>query len=345
MDKFSESNIKYNQDLYKEIFYDLPELWPLINTRYFGKDIESPLIQAEGILTEQNAAYAKSRYYYNGELSFLHFTSFKSLLSVINSQSLRLKTLNGMNDINEITYAAKFFELDRKHIEILQKEIFSFSLVTHHSSDSEIGDNTNNLDLWRFYGLDGDGVAINFKIINDPSDWISYHLSGIHYGEDGVAPLKVLHERIRAFNLKYPTIYIHLPNIFSFHKSNHFKNEDEVRLIYSTMYDFTNREHKQSLTFQNSSKAIYPELPTKIGNTEHYVSSIPLYNKTNYSLAEPFFKRAPKIVIDKIILGYRFKDEELSMYRNVITSINRLSIGFDIPMENIYITPLKELFR
>ncbi len=298
MDIFSKSNNAYYDKIEKEILNDFPEFKNLIEMRYFGKDADSPLLAAEAHLSSQNSSYINSQYFYVGEsFSFLHFTSIKVLLSILNSQTIRLRTLNGMNDVNEINYAARIFNIDKTNIELLQKEIFSLSLVKYVSSDKEIINNTNNLDLWRFYGLNGEGVAIKFKIINDPRIWNSFHLSSIFYGEKEVERLKILQERINVFNSNNQKIYIHLPNIFSFHKSSHFKNEDEIRLIYSTFYNFRENKHYKTKTISDASNLSLPTPPVKINNTENYFLSIPLSKRNNTNLENSIFCFSPKIEI------------------------------------------------
>jgi hypothetical protein len=342
MDTFTNSQIEYYKKLADELLADFPDFKNLINMRYFGKDVDSPLLSAEGHLSDKNSLYQNSQYCYKDtDLSFLHFTNFKALLSILNSQSIRFKTLNGMNDINEINYAAKLFGFSGKPLEFLQKEIFSFSLVRYLSTDKEIENNTNNLDLWRFYGESGDGVAIKFKLLNNPNKWESFHMSPIYYGEKGTERLIEFQKKMDDFNSKNQNFYIHLPNIFSFHKSNHFKNEDEVRLLNSTRYDFRKHIHQIPKTISDLTNQTLPNPPIKIDNSENYFTTVPLSKKMNSSLENRFFAFAPQFEIEEIILGYKFKEDELDLYRNVINSVN----GVSIAPNNIYITELKDLFR
>jgi hypothetical protein len=346
MNEFSKSNIEYFAKLEKEIWVDFPEFKDLIRMRYFGKNTNLPLLSAEGQLTDQNFFYKSTKYYYKeNDSSFLHFTSLKSLLSILSNQSIRLRTLNGMNDVNEINYAAKLFGIAGKQLEFLQKEIFSFSLIQYTSTDKEIVNNTNNLDLWRFYGLNGDGVAIKFKLLNNPDNWESFHMSQIYYGEVGIERLKQLQERIDKFNTNNPKIYIHLPNIFSFHKSNHFRNEDEVRLIYSTFFDFMTNTHQIPYSISDKTKLSLPDLPEKIKDSENYSITIPLFKKNNSALENRFFAFAPKLIVEGVILGYKFKDDELMLYQNIINSVLKNSNGIEIDPTKIYITELKDIFR
>ncbi|HRP59657.1 MAG TPA: DUF2971 domain-containing protein, partial [Vicingus sp.] len=209
---------------------------------------------------------------------------------------------------------------------------------------SELQFNTNNLDLWRFYGLNGDGVAIKFKILNNPLTWKSFHMSSILYGEKKAEKLKALKKRIDFLNSKYPQLHVRLTNMFSFHKSSHFRNEDEVRLIFST-YLNKNNEYSFISYHSQDKKNTLPNQPIKISNSESYFITIPLTGKENSQLKNSFFNTSPQLMIEEIILGYKFKEDELNLYRNIFRSIIETSNGLEIEPEKIYITALKNLFR
>jgi hypothetical protein len=346
MDVFSDSQEEYFNRLEMEVLNYFPEYKQLISMRYLGSGEGMPLNSSQALLLGENLLYQNTEYSYKEiDNSFLHFTDYDSLLSILKTQTVRFKTLNGMNDLNEIIYAAKLFKNYNLNFESMRKEIFSFSLVRYLSSNEEIKKNSNNLDLWRFYGRNGEGVSIKLKIVNDPLFWDSFHLCPIFYGESHLANLKNLQSKIVEFNSNNPAFYLHLPKIFSYHKSSHFKNEDEVRLIYTTHFDSMLNKHSFPISISDISKKELPLPLNKLDDSDVYYATIPLAKKNCSELENRYFEFAPKIVIEEIILGYKFKDTELSKYQNSIRAILNESNGLDILPENIYITELKDLFR
>ncbi|HSH64346.1 MAG TPA: hypothetical protein VLB84_00780 [Bacteroidia bacterium] len=99
--------------------------------------------------------------------------------------------------------------------------------------------------------------------------------------------------------------------------------------------NFRENKHEFSSQSIDVNKLKIPHDSIKIDNSDTYYTSIPLL-KGNNSISEyQFFKYAPQILIEEIILGYKFKENELSKYQNDFRSIIQVVNGLDIQPDNI----------
>jgi hypothetical protein len=341
---FDESLPKYKKALEDVFFKEFPHLKPFLEIYYYGNNDNEPLTHAEGRPGAENHLYKATDYFYekqsNFNYEFIHFTSLKSLLAILHSQVIRLQSLNKMNDPNEINFAADLFQLKPEFIENEKKAILSLSLCEYQSKDPEIAFNTNNLDLWRFYGEDGNGVAIKLKIINHPLHWDSYHMAPIQYGKDSLKEWIKIKTKLDDFKLKYPELYIHFIKLFCFHKNIHYKNEQEVRLIFAAHYD----RNKDDLSYSTSS--YMNEVCPKIIRKDKYYTNELLLVTTNLTQAQKSYSvKSPQIIIDGIILGYRFKEEELNMYKDIFNATIKQAGGREIENDKIIISELHKYYR
>lgn len=349
MTKISDSTYmrsieNYQKILDDELFDKFPELKPFLEFSFYGKSYDVNLTGGEGRLKSANSLYQNTGYYYNSKkdskMEFIHFTTLQSLFAITHSQNIRLASLNMVNDPNEIHFAASIFDLNPEYINHQKKSVLSFSFCEYQSEDKEIVTNANNLDLWRFYGQDGRGVAIKFKVTNDLNNWDSYHLSPIHYGKKSLNYWKKVNTGLQKFKKKHPEFYIHLIKLFCFHKHKFYKNEQEVRLIFSAHFN----ESKNELVY--SKQGMYNDLFPKIGQVGNlFYNDLPLDRKNISDNQKSYFKVAPQISIDKIYLGYRFKENELNMYRDIINSLAVKASGNELTDNQIVITDLNSYYR
>ena len=96
-------------------------------------------------------------------VSFYHFTSIKSIVSMIQDEKIRLYALDSKNDPSELLFIGKLlnYNNDDGWIEKLKdkrKQFYSLSLIKE--------DKENNVDpiLWELYGNNGQGVKIEFEV-------------------------------------------------------------------------------------------------------------------------------------------------------------------------------------
>lgn len=341
---FTSLRDEYLKALNDSFFAKYPDLLKFINFQIGGNQDEKKITGVYAGLKHENSIYKGSKYFYPGSdniIELVHFTSIESVLGIIHSQNLRLKSLNNVNDPNEINYCAEVFGLEKEDIENNKKGTLSVSFCDYKNELQEIGDNTNNLDLWRFYGHDGRGVCIKFTLENDQEKWNTFQLSRIKYGVDEIKKYKEMAEDVNIFNETHPNLYINLVKFFAFHKSNIFKNENEVRLLLTAYYK---KETDSLLLFRESGiqDEIYPKSEK---NENSFFVYLPLLNCKNTEAQSYFFESAPKIIIDEIILGYRFKDSELSMYKDIFNKILKEKAGYELDNGKIYISDLKTKFR
>ena len=341
---FDDSLKEYNKALEDDFFNEFPYLKPFLNFYYYGESDVKPLTYAEGRLRRENKLYRSTNYFYqnknNPDHKFLHFTSLSSLLAILHSQAIRLQSLNKMNDPNEINFAADLFQLKTDFVENHKKSVLSLSLCEYQSNDPEIALNINNLDLWRFYGLDGNGIAIKLKIINDPLLWDSYHMASIQYGKDSLIFWSNIKAKLNGFKSKYPELYIHFIKLFCFHKNIHYKNEQEVRLIFAADYNNITDDLLYPSTSLEDEK--YPQI---IKKHNYFINELFLA-RTNLTQTQKWYsENTPQIVIDGIILGYRFKEEELNMYRDIFNAIIKKAGGDELEESKIIITELNKYYR
>jgi hypothetical protein len=254
-------------------------------------------------ISHRNRSLIKSPYFYNKK-SLIHFTGFSSLNSILRSKLIRLYTLKNPKDPREFSFAGKVLKLPESVIDEAKNGIFQISFC-----ESDIFDSIpEEFNMWRLYGQNGRGVAIWFSIINNPEEWMDFHISRVLYGDEHRGLFKELYGIIKDFKNTEIKVSIDLTKLLPFHKSNLFSLEKEVRII-------NDRRPKQA---GSSSQVWYecnlPNMPRINVDIEKLVNSmgktpyleIPIYNPNGNNN----FIEKPLLKIEKIFLGYNFSNEE-----------------------------------
>jgi hypothetical protein len=129
----------------------------------YNPDIRKNHFNADVLISSDILNGTDIEYNPKGKL-FLHYTSIKNLISILRSQSVRLYDFNNFNDPLEFVYANKYF-LSKERIELELKEfksqLFGLSLCEYNEDNI-----TNNINLWRLYADNGNGVCIVFELSN-----------------------------------------------------------------------------------------------------------------------------------------------------------------------------------
>jgi hypothetical protein len=232
------------------------------------------------------------------------------------------------------------FNFKKEFVDEQKKSISSISLCEYNTNDIDFETNASNLDLWRFYGQDGKGVAIKFVIENTQEKWDSFHLCPILYGKEKLDYFMLLANILEDFNKKHPHLYLHFIKIFAFYKNKIFQNEKEVRLIFSSYFD----NERNDIIF-NTAGFNDDHYPKKSFINNSFYISLPLTNNLNDRAQKAFLSRSPNIKIDEIILGYRFSLEEELLYRKLFNNLLKEKAGYVVPENKIYRTKLVDLFR
>lgn len=238
----------------------------------------------------------------------MHYTSIKNLISILRSQSVRLYDFNNFNDSLEFVYANKYF-LSKERIELELKEfksqLFGLSLCEYNEDNI-----TNNINLWRLYADNGNGVCIVFELVNENINEIyGYTFGKIKYCQIGVNidELEKIRERAEEHQKKYDFSCTNLEELLTpiccFYKTNLFKIENEIRLFhfskkrpYDKHYD---DEVKSDLNNQNSIV---------------YFKEVPILNTSN--------NRIPQLKIKEILFGYNLRPEHKTDLELVIEDLN-----------------------
>lgn len=191
----------------------------------------------ELFISELNADYIGTDYLLSNQRSLLHFTSLRNLYSIINEGCVRLYNLNNSTDPNEYLHVANmlypiFQFFDDKFNEstfadyLAKKKEDLFIMSCTETKEKQ------NPDFWKEFGDDFKGVAIEFKIINDPEIWSSFYFAKVKYGLDYSALTNFFcrWERLQSANLSNKYL-IDLKQLIAFHKDNSYAKENEIRIL------------------------------------------------------------------------------------------------------------------
>jgi len=217
--------------------------------------------------SEKNYDYENTRYSFK-ENKFIHFTSLKVLFSIIREKSLRLYNLNNSSDKHEYTYSVNKFRAfyerkgwDEKRIIDYLNGIKDDSFILSCASTNDV----ESKEHWKRYADNGNGVAIEFEIMNNPLVWEGWYCSKVRYGElddwdkftDQVIQL--------GENSKY--LYdFYFDQILCLHKDPSFSEEKEIRILGQSCYS--------PILAYSSMK--YHDV-SKDGNTYIHYFKLPLY--------------------------------------------------------------------
>lgn len=263
-------------------------------TRFFSAG-QNPIGSFEGNLSCSNI-FQRSIYEFKGNNTFLHFTNLHALDQILEKGWIRMTRLDELEK-NELSFASELFadlSLFPEKIEEQKKQVFALSATK--SNEETLTDSF----MWQEYGDKGHGIALEFSFTSLPTE--CYPFGEIQYGESAVKPMIELRKRVIDFKVNhtiqpYPLVGL-FTELFSFHKRARFKNEKEVRMLFSlndffqnhnlfTLYDEISKGHIQKFV-----KIFLKGKHPLIGNHE-----------LNNSVQE-VITAFPQIEVKRIILGY-----------------------------------------
>lgn len=288
----------------------------------------APADNAHAWLSGLNQVYKETLYYYEGELLFIHYTSLKNLINILNERTIKLFDFTNLNDPQELIFASTQFiptlkEDIKNNPDHFKQQVLSFSFCNYN-----LENNQEQFDMWRFYGLDGLGVGMVFSIKDtNRSDWYNFLLSKVYYKDEYLQCLEKftsLHTDFvsrNKFKINNPHDFV-LP-LFGLHKKSFFKTENEVRLIkfvpgisdekYQSNY--INGDRISITTNQQLRTSFYYSLPILLD------FEIEKYLEKNKSWPQYEAVRSPYIKIEEIILGYRYTDDQIEVLKSSIADI------------------------
>ena len=259
-----------------------------------------------------NKNLVNSPYFYEGKTA-VHFSSIQALSSILTEKSLRLYNLHALNDPREFTFASKIFRLEKKFFDDAKNNLF----LTSFCERAILKRPADEFNMWRLYGHQGKGVAIVFKLANNPEKWEDFHFSKVSYGDEKRGNFKKLMVLMDEINKTKPTINGDFGKLCAFHKSNLFKHEYEVRLLFDKR-ELRTGEGGRTVTKDNN--PIFPNIKHDIfkliENKENvrYIQ-IPIYNTSINSKPTDI----PLLKIDQIILGYNYSEDASNIIKHLQT--------------------------
>lgn len=254
--------------------------------------------------------------------AFIHFTNLKALHSIVNEMALRMYNLNNVKDPEEFQMIAKDFGYNDLQINLFKERAFVMCVI--HS----IALNTSkSIDLWKHYGNEGEGCAIELEIEENQSSLIKF--VKIVYGKPDYRKFFIANKKFEERN----NIQVDLKDLIKLsaciHKDNFYAFEDEVRLLHDD-------------------GAPNPISSFKKGNPYKYdfnsKNKIVSYYKLDLYKEEIGY---PHIKIKRIQLGFNYKEEDLKNIKEHFGLLflgisNQLGKKIDTPI--IEISPLKGKF-
>jgi len=290
--------------------------------------INSSLISSEEIQTDVDpAALLTARHEYLPKNDrFIHFTSLRSLHSILNERAIRLYSLDNANDPKEFAWLADQFGYRGHQLVNFRRGTGLLSMCLPSVLEREDGD---TLNLWRFYGNNGHGCAIELHF-NDTNWSDEYLLGEVQYSKlDMSAFLEAnsLFERRHKIRVDLKSIG-KVPSCL--HKSHLFSSEKEVRLLRLADYP-------PPVQYSQRARGAYYSDFNARGELVGYWK-LPLFE---HSLWKPY------VWITKVHIGFQYSLNQFEALEKHIQRIFRVwkNDKPDLPVPNIEHSPLGESFR
>lgn len=216
--------------------------------------------------------------------------------------------------------------------------------------------------MWRLYGDIGNGVGIVFSFFPNESSWHNSFLSPVYYGHDNgvLEKFKRFSEAHQSFMKAHQDLKLqssvssgergisnNIALFLAFHKNSIFHIENEVRFLKSFL---------QGNEFNYDTDDSVGIMMGKTNNNLYYTYKIPLVSERNilqianakglepisnfqsslvadFNIIEKYVSGTPFIMIEKVILGYRYTNEDLNKIRRTGNIIERKYKGRLIEFE------------
>lgn len=245
---------------------------------------------------------------------------------------------DNLNDPKEVEYGLKKFglNLSKDQIENYKRSHFVFSSCIYDDANSD------DFNMWRFYGNNGYGVGIVFSLEFENENYQSenIYVGNVNYGAENekLNRFKKYIQFHNDFNVKHD-LFKNIPKLFplisGFFKDDIWSIEKESR-IFSTCYidEFGEIDHDiLSNNFNTFLKETIESSINKNGKKVFYMK-LPLKSITQNedNLAE--HNKLPKIKIEKVILGYALPESVKDLVDDFITMNFFKKYGYHIKIEN-----------
>ena len=313
--------------------------------------VKNPPIR-EVDFSQSNKSYVGSKYFFNGSYKFLHYTTLKGLMGILDSRQLRLYNLKYMDDPHEVSHVIEALSQTSKSeymADCKRDGFYCLSMVKPIVEKSE-----KSIDLWRKYGDDGRGVAIELEFQKrQAAHWYQYHLSPVYYGKKDLVELQKWWNGCNEFMLRKRLSLTNLERAFQIVKACHkraiYQSEKEVRLIYSLRGSVHVSDYKIAEKKRNDND-IHFDVSGNGNPTDYHVldlesdkwkkfKSLEGLNATKWDLKKLY----PQVKIKRVIFGYRFPRKEAGdLCRFIRENLDRKVLFCDSPLRKHFSSDYKE---
>lgn len=271
--------------------------------------------------------FSQSQYYYKGKsLEFVHFSTLDAVRAIVSSKVLRLYNLYNLNDPREYSFAGDLLPFNAENKVDAKVNMFLLSMC---KTDILRGPTQYEFNMWRLYGKNGDGIALHLDFsLNPLSNWKDYYLSEVYYGSFSKTNLKELNKALIKFENEKPKMTIDLGQILAFHKSNLYKLEKEVRLLY----DYRQKRVHGPTIYTNNQIKVSPIIKQDIerANSRKDIQflELPIYH-TDFNQVSA---QIPIPRIKEIILGHSYIENKEKVVKELKELCNH-SLGYEVRIE------------
>ena len=146
----------------KRIIKEINQLVPRVTINSARKGNVNEVNQAHFFIPTDNKNLEHSEYFYKGRLRFIHFTNLIAIQSIITDRNLRLYNLRNLNDPREYSFTGDLITTDADRRKDAKDNFYLLSMCEKSLLTSK---DTKEIEfnMWRLYGNNGEGVAIELS--------------------------------------------------------------------------------------------------------------------------------------------------------------------------------------
>ena len=188
-------------------------------------NIESNIVGSETFYSLQDefeSDFFWNLFSHNLPVSYYHYTSFNSIFQILKSRKIQLSPLIGLNDRYEVDLVNQKMGIDSGH---LMKTLNGnmYYIMSFSKKNDE-------LNQWRLYGDDGEGVMLEFRLknINKPSK--RFFISSVSY-DLGIFDIYIKYREIIKEKYQANLVVKNINYWKHFFKPKDYIYEDELRFL------------------------------------------------------------------------------------------------------------------
>jgi hypothetical protein len=280
-----------------------------------------------------------SIYEYKGNHDFIHFTTPIGLASILHSGFLRMSEFGNLQDRQEIIYASQVFDgipeidLKKEVLDSSKKLVFCLSM-------SEYNENTlTNPFMWEAYSLKGHGACIRYRLTKpNPRQFL---IGKLQYGQGELKIIQELKDHVLTYLKRGKSLPRNFTNLllalFSFHKAERFRIENEVRMFLN-LDDMVGPNLKLETLYQDVNGSNQVKYFNKLFlKNRHELEKLCKKANIPFSAILDIF---PQIEITEIILGFSNSIESL---HDKVKFLNALKKKYKYEFSIKYLSPELEI--